>query len=64
MGLTILMMPISTIVVMTVSLGVTMIVMVLLVKDLRFLPAMALTGNSGEEESGGEQVESFHLRRV
>jgi hypothetical protein len=39
-------------------------VTVLLVQDLRLFPFVTLAGNSGEKESGGEQVEGFHLRRV
>jgi len=33
-------------------------------KDFRVLPVVALTGNSSEEKTSGEQVKSFHLRRV
>jgi hypothetical protein len=33
-------------------------------QHFRFLPLMAFTRNSSEEQTSGEQVKSFHLRRV
>jgi len=35
-----------------------------LMENLRLLPLMTLTRNSSEKQTSGEQVKSFHLRRV
>ncbi|MGB6223357.1 hypothetical protein [Haloferula sp.] len=43
---------------------IRMLIAVSLMKDLRFLPTVPLTRNGSKEQAGGEQVKSFHLRRV
>ena len=37
---------------------------VLLVQGLGFLPVVPFAGNRDEEQSGGEEVERFHPRRM
>lgn len=35
-----------------------------LMELLGFLPLVTLAGNSGEEQTGGEEVSGFHARRI
>lgn len=45
-------------------LAMIVVTTVRLMEDFRLLPLMAFTGDSSEEQTGGKQVKSFHLRRV
>ena len=45
-------------------LAMIVVTTVRLMEDFRLLPLVAFTGDRSEEQTGGKQVKSFHLRRV
>ena len=50
--------------VIVAMLGVIIVATMSLVEAFGVFPAVAFAGNSSKKQTSGEQVKSFHLRRV